>query len=120
MDIKALEHFVAACHHGNLTAAAAELGVTQPALSKSIKRLEASLGVRLVERGRFGVRATPMGDKLVVRARLIAAQLASVEQDVAALRGKHRTEVVLGCGPTEATRLLPRAAAELARVRPEL
>lgn len=120
MDLRALEHFATALRHGNLTAAAAELGLTQPALSKSIKRLEASLGVQLVERGRFGVVPTAYGEALAERARAVQAELAGASAQIAAMRGARDGHVLIGCGPTEATRLLPMAANRLARERPDI
>ena len=68
MDYRRIQHFLAAVRHGNLTEAAATLEISQPALSKSIKALEKSIGARLLERGRFGVRPTPYGEALVARA----------------------------------------------------
>ena len=61
MDYRKVQFFLAAVRCGSLTEAAAELEVSQPALSKSIKSLEKSLGVPLLERGRFGVSPTPYG-----------------------------------------------------------
>ena len=48
--------------HGTLRAAAAELGVTQPAASKMLRELEGSLGHALFERVGRGLRLTPSGD----------------------------------------------------------
>jgi DNA-binding transcriptional LysR family regulator len=62
MDFRKVQFFLAAVRCGSLTEAAAELGVSQPALSKAIKALERSLGVPLMERGRFGVVAPPFGE----------------------------------------------------------
>ncbi|MEO7403813.1 MAG: LysR family transcriptional regulator, partial [Burkholderiales bacterium] len=113
VDIRSLGHFLAAVQHGSLTRAAAELGVTQPALSKSLRRLETELGVPLLERGRFGVSPTPYGEALVARGRRIRDELAGVANEMASMRGAAEGNVVIGCGPTEATRLLPLAAQAL-------
>lgn len=118
VDIRALEHFLAAVQHGSLTLAAAELGLTQPALSKSLRRLEAELGVTLLERGRFGVSPTPYGEALAARGRRIRDELAGVANELASMRGAAEGNVVIGCGPTEATRLLPLAAQALAARAP--
>ena len=61
MDYRKVQLFLAAARYGNLTEAAASMEISQPALSKSIKALEKTLGVRLLERGRFGVSLTPFG-----------------------------------------------------------
>ncbi len=57
MEYKQIVHLATAVRCGSLTAAAGALGISQPALSKSIRALERRLGVQLLERGRFGVRA---------------------------------------------------------------
>lgn len=120
MDLRALEHFLVAVEHGNLTAAAAELDVSQPALSKSLKRLERELGVRLVERGRFGIVPTPFGETLVAHGKAVRAELRQAKGSIQALAGAQRGSVVIGCGPTEATRLLPLAITRLVKANPEL
>lgn len=112
--------FLAAARHGNLTEAAAELGVSQPALSKSIKALERSLGVRLLERGRFGVSPTPAGEALVQHGQVVEAELRSAAGTIDALKGSRSGHVLVGCGPTEANRLLPLALLRLAQTHPAL
>ena len=120
MDYRRIQLFLAAVRHGNLTAAAAELEVSQPALSKSIKALEKSLGVRLLERGRFGVRPTPYGEALLSHGIAVEAELRSAVGEIEALKGATRGHVMVGCGPTEANRLLPLALLSLLRSHPEL
>jgi predicted metal-dependent phosphoesterase TrpH len=68
--------------------AAAELEVSQPALSKSIKALEKSLGVPLLERGRFGVSPTAYGQALMQHGQVVEAELrhAQLELDAAQRR----------------------------------
>jgi len=112
MDYRKLELFLAAVRHGNLTTAAGELGISQPALSKAIKALEKSLGVRLLERGRFGVAPTPFGETLVTHGSVVEAELRNAVSEIEALKGATR--------PTEATRLLPLALLALMESRPEL
>jgi DNA-binding transcriptional LysR family regulator len=97
IDPRRIAHLTVAVRCGSLSAAAQELALTQPALSKSIRALERALGVPVIERGRFGVRPTAFGDALVARGR-----------------------AVVGCGPSEATRLLPMALESLAASEPGL
>lgn len=120
MDFRRLQLFLAASRHGNLTEAAAELEISQPALSKSLKALEKSLGVRLLERGRFGVVPTPFGEALLAHGSAIEAELRNAEAEIDALKGAARGHVLMGCGPTEANRLLPRALMALSRSHPHL
>ena len=120
MDYRRLQLFLAAVRHGSLTEAAAELEISQPALSKSLKALEKSLGVRLLERGRFGVAPTPYGEALVAHGSTIEAELRNAEAEIEALKGATRGHVMVGCGPTEANRLLPQALLSLMQSHPEL
>jgi DNA-binding transcriptional LysR family regulator len=120
MDYRRIQLFLAAVRHGSLTEAAAELEISQPALSKSIKALEKSLGVRLLERGRFGVAPTPYGEALVAHGNVIEAELRNAVGEIDALKGATRGHVLVGCGPTEANRLLPQALLWLAQGHPEL
>lgn len=120
VDLRALPHFLACVRHGSLTDAAEALGISQPALSKAIQRLEASVGAPLLERGRFGVSPTPFGEALAARAEAIQAEIGRARDDIHALQGRGGAELVMGCGPSEANRLLPRALALLAKRHPGL
>jgi DNA-binding transcriptional LysR family regulator len=120
MDYHRIPHFLAAVRHGNLTEAAAALEISQPALSKSIKALEKSLGARLLERGRFGVRPTPYGEALLVRGKVIEAELRHARSEIDAMKGARHGHVLMGCGPTEANRLLPQAITQLQLSHPDL
>lgn len=51
-DLAELRALVAAVHHGSIGAAARELGVSQPALSKRLRQLETVVGLRLLDRSR--------------------------------------------------------------------
>ena len=50
MELRVLRFFLEVAHTGTLTAAAAKLNVTQPALSRQLKLLETELGVTLINR----------------------------------------------------------------------
>jgi DNA-binding transcriptional LysR family regulator len=67
-DLRTLEVFLAVGSTGSMTAAARELGMTQPAVSQIIGRLEAELGAALVDRAVRPLRLTPAGEELGNRA----------------------------------------------------
>ncbi|MGE0829025.1 MAG: hydrogen peroxide-inducible genes activator [Hyphomonadaceae bacterium] len=114
-------HFLAAlAQHGSFVRAAEAVGVTQPTLSAGIKELEGALDAVLVERGRSGAFLTPAGEEAAARARRV---LADVEELVRAARGAGEAfsgAFRLGCIPTIAPYLLPRALPELRRRYPNL
>ena len=60
-DFHQLSHFLAVAKMGNLTQAAAEIGISQPALSRSIQKLERTVGEPLFERQPRGVKLTEIG-----------------------------------------------------------
>jgi LysR family transcriptional regulator, low CO2-responsive transcriptional regulator len=66
MTFAQLRAFMAVMRHGSMMGAAAELYVTQPAVSSSLAALERDIGVRLLVRDRRGVRPTPSGEALAV------------------------------------------------------
>lgn len=79
--LRDLRAFDAALRLGSVSAAAAALGLTQPAASDAIRRLEARLSVRLLERGAQGVAPTPAGDAFAPRARSALDRLAALAGD---------------------------------------
>jgi DNA-binding transcriptional LysR family regulator len=81
---------VAAAEHGGFSAAARALGVTPSAVSKTISRLEARLGVRLLNRTTRRLTPTADGETLVARGRHILAELDEAEMEVTRARGSPR------------------------------
>jgi DNA-binding transcriptional LysR family regulator len=80
VDTRLLRYFAAVAEEENLTRAAARLHVSQPALTKQIKRLETLLGARLFTRSRSGMSLTEAGRSL---ARSTPALLAEWQRTVA-------------------------------------
>jgi DNA-binding transcriptional LysR family regulator len=120
LDLRRLHHLQAAATEGSLTAAATALGLSQPTLSASIKSLEAELGVPLLERHRHGVHATHYAELLLEHARRIDAELRSATAGMQRLRQAEAVQLRIGCGPSEATRLLPHALTLLRQAQPAL
>ena len=75
------------------------MNVTQPAVSKSIRLLERSLGVRLLDRNQEGVRPTVFGEKLLGYAQLIASLADEAKDENDALRGARRGKLNVGGVP---------------------
>ncbi|MBF6068438.1 LysR family transcriptional regulator [Nocardia farcinica] len=83
LDLGAVRAFAAVAEYGQFTLAAAELGISQQAVSKRIARLENQLGVALFERVRSGADPTPAGRRLLSHARDL---LVRADEAVAAVR----------------------------------
>jgi DNA-binding transcriptional LysR family regulator len=73
IDTSLLRAFVAAAETGGMTSAARLVNLTQAAVSQQVKRLEETFGRQLFERDRRGLRLTPSGERLLVRARRLLA-----------------------------------------------
>jgi LysR family transcriptional regulator of gallate degradation len=120
LDIRRLRHLRAAVAEGSLSGAAVTLGLSQPALSSSIKSLEMDLGVTLLERHRFGVKGTAYADTLVEHFKRVEAELHAAWTRVGRLRLDGASTLQVGCGPSEAMRLLPLALEHLRQAHPQL
>lgn len=83
--------------------AAHELHLTQPAVTKSIKELEAQLGVQLLVRSGSGVRFTDYGETLLHSARRITAEIDSVEQALAQMKSATPSTLKIGVSLLSAT-----------------
>ena len=120
MDVRQLEYLLAVLEHGSLTRAAAQLGISQPALTQSIRRLERRLDVELLERGPRGVAPTEAGRTLAGHARSIALETRLALAELAAQAGRMRGRVRVGAGPSLAASIVPAAVASLLKMHPEL
>ena len=94
---------------GSFSQAAQELGISQSGLSKNLRALERRWGIQLLERGRFGARPTRFGTALLGHVIAIDAELRSAQTEMSALKAAKSGHLRIGCGPSEATRLLPLA-----------
>ncbi|MBA0050921.1 LysR family transcriptional regulator [Streptomyces sp. AJS327] len=98
---------------GSLARAASLLGVTPPAISQQLTRLEKEVGSPLVERGARGAMLTRLGAALCEHAVRVAAELERAEETVEAFLGVHARRLRLGAFPSAAMSLLPQALATL-------
>jgi len=104
---------------GTIGKAAESLGISQPALTKSIRNLETLLQVKLLERRSRGVVPTIYGDAVLARGRSMRIELQELLRDIHALRTGTETHVRIGVAQGVASRLVPTATIRLAADRPK-
>lgn len=103
---------------GSFSAAARELGCTQPAVSQQMKALEGAAGTPLLIRSGREMRLTEAGRALVRHAGGILAGLTAAEEEVAAIAGLRSGRVRLVSFPSGSSTLVPMALAEMRAAYP--
>ncbi|MGD9985573.1 LysR family transcriptional regulator [Pseudonocardia sp.] len=88
MTLLQLKVLIAVIEHGGFTAAGAALGMSQPAVSRSVAALEAELGAPLLARNRAGATLTEAGVRAVAHAREVVRQSDLLRTEVAAVSGQ--------------------------------
>ncbi|MFC4587686.1 LysR family transcriptional regulator [Sphaerisporangium corydalis] len=111
--------FAAVADHRSFSRAAADLGLSQPAVSQAIGRLEQTLGVRLFDRTSREVTPTPAGTALLPLARTLLATAQEFTAEAARLAAPPRPIISLAYAPL-AGPLAARAARRLARRTPAI
>lgn len=117
-DLDSLHLLVVVGRRGSLGAAAAELGISQPAASKRMSALERHFGVLLVERTRRGSELTAAGELVAGRAERVLDEVAALEDGVELLRRRDTAPLVVAASLTVAEYLLPSWITQLSRSDP--
>lgn len=120
MELRQLRHFDAVMRTGGFGLAAEHLNMSQPALSKSIRTLETSLGVRLFDRGPGGIRPTLYGERLRDYARSVLMLTEEARLELDAMRGARRGRLNIGAITTVQRSLLPQAIRRFHKTHPEV
>ena len=117
-DLNQLFHFLAVAKAGNFTKAASEIGISQPAISRSIQKLETTVGEPLFERHPRGVKLTEIGSFFLVRAN----QIRNLVDDTFAelTEASNRMQIRLAVIPTIAPFLFPRLLKKFGKQHPEI
>jgi DNA-binding transcriptional LysR family regulator len=113
MDPRRLMTFRAVAHARSFSRAAEQMSLTQPSVSHQIALLETEIGVRLLDRGRGGLRLTEAGAVLLEHADQVAWRLELAGTQLASLAGQRREHIRLGAFPTALASFVPSAVARL-------
>lgn len=99
MKLSQLKALSAVANHGSIKKAASVLGLSQPAVSKSIQLLEEELGARLLERSARGASLTTFGEIVRKRAGSIDTEMRRLVDEVASMRHEISGRLAIGCTP---------------------
>ncbi len=115
--LRHLHAFVATAQQGSLGRAALQLGITQPALSKTLNELEQLTGITLLLRGRQGTELTARGRSFLYDALRILDALGGVEQAICG-RDSRAAPLHIGALPTAMLSVIAPVLAEVQQQRP--
>src|SRR3954465_6984974 len=119
MELRDLSYFLACIDSGSVTAAARQVHAAQPTISHALSRLEAELGVRVLDRGaRAPLRVTEAGQRLAERARQALRALGALSDDLAEVESGAGGRLRLCAVQSACATLLPHALAAFSRAYP--
>ena len=120
LDLRGIGAFLKIVSAGSLGRAAEALNVTQPALSRTVKRLEEQLGAPLFERHAKGMQLTAIGHALLPHAELLQHEAAHAVEEIDAMRGLAKGEIRVGAVGSIASLTLPLAISAVLAKWPNL
>lgn len=118
LDLKSLRHFAALVEHQGFIRAGEAIGLSQPALSRSMQTLEHRLGCSLIVRGGKGVELTPQGQLVLEHAKRLLAGSTAMKNALRQFNELEDGELLIGAGPFPAADLLPRVLGQFNKLYP--
>ena len=96
MDTKQIQYILKVAECQNITRAAEQLFVSQPALSHFISKAEEELGAKIFNRGTTPLTLTQAGERYVKTAKMILSLQESLKQEIENLKDCRSGEITLG------------------------
>ena len=118
LELRQLRHLLAIADHGSFGRAAGALGMTQPALSRSMQALECKVGAALFDRSKSGVTPTDEGRVLIQRARPLVQAAEELDREVLQRKVPGAGLIGIGVGPYPGETILPAALARFVTAHP--
>jgi DNA-binding transcriptional LysR family regulator len=119
MELRDIEYFAVVAQHGSVRRASEALGLSPPALSKSLRRLEQAMQAKLVERTAKGVALTPVGVALLAQVHRLRLVLQDIRREADDLTHGRAGHLRIGVGATTVEDL-PEVCASLLNQAPGL
>lgn len=107
MNIAQLRAFVSVVDHGSFSAAAKELGISQPAVTMQLQALESDVGATLLDRRYRRIDITEAGRSLLPHARKVLEQVQQARDDITALSGTVSGRLHIAASTTPGVYLVP-------------
>ncbi len=120
LELRDLRNLLSLNEHRHFGRAASAVGLSQPALTKSIQRLEKQFGGLLFDRSRSGIVPTMIGEETIVRAKRVVNEVTELQRSVDLLSGLKVGALSLGLGPAMSESYIARALATVAEAHPEV
>ncbi len=93
--------------YGSVSRASQALGLSQPALTKALQKIEETVGVQIYERHARGVRPTTAGHSIVETSRRVLAELVRLDEELDRIESSSTGSIAIGALPSPAMGLLP-------------
>ncbi|MDZ5456187.1 LysR family transcriptional regulator [Azohydromonas lata] len=119
IDFDGVQAFVAIAELGGFNKAARELHITQTALTRRLQKLEAYLGLRLLDRTTRRVELTAVGRDFLPQARAIVQDMTAAVERLKDMSQHARGNVTLACIPSMSAHLLPAVMRSYAQSHPD-
>ncbi len=120
MNTEYLKYFIASCDCGSIQEASKKLFISAQGLGQGIQKLERTLGVQLLNRTQLGVRPTQFGEEFYRQARVVCAELISLEQMVEEYKLRSSSRLTIGMvGKSNFSSVILACASSYAEAFPE-
>ncbi len=120
MNLAQIRAFVMVVDHGSFSAAARQMGISQPAVTMQVQALESDLGVTLLDRGYRKIELTESGTALLPHARAVLGELEQAREDLARMSEQVTGRLTLAASTTPGQYVLPRLLGRFLRANPEV
>lgn len=119
MKLSHIRDVLAVAEFGSLRAASRQIGIAQPAITRSIHEIERELGAQLFERHPKGMRLTAIGEAFRRRAVVIQSEMRRTREEVAQLKGEGGGQVSVALSVAASISLLSPAVALFRKRQPD-
>lgn len=118
IDLRKLSHIIALNKERSFVRAAARLGITQPALSRSLQQIEDEYGVKLFDRSRSSVVPTAACMAMLPEAERVISDARALDRSLHGISNAEAGAVTFGMGPLPANAILPQVLSKIVNERP--